>query len=254
MPKSFLKISALITFVICVLYACALVPFNEYLYCDVTLASSLLVDITDVLMQWLEFASATMMIAFCTLAVYHADSLQEAKPIFIWQGAALLFKYVASIISFSILHGSFIDFTLNFWSYFGSLAIEAAIVATAVFLAYRFTSKSREQARQRQNAAMRLGIAEEPAPALLPFKGLFSKGNPLQNAIRLGLGIFCAVRLLAFVLGEVAFSIVGYMFELSDLPITLFYVFLLILLPGFLAYMLLHLTLNKFNCRFFKES
>lgn len=254
MPKTFLKISTLITFGIYLLHACVLVPFYEYLFCDAVLSGSILLDVTDVVMQWLEFAGATFMIAFCTLAVYHAQCLADAKRVFILQGAALLFKYVASIISFSILHGSFIDFTLNFGSYFGALLIEAAIVTAAVLLAHRFTAKNRALLRQRQNAAKTLGVEAAPAPALLPFTHLFSKGNPLQNAMRLGIGIFTGVRLLAFVLGDIAYSVIGFAFELSDLPITILYVFLLVLLPGFLAYVLLHLVLNKFDRRFFAKS
>ena len=253
MPKSFLKISTLITLGVYLLYAAALVPLFEYIICDIALAGTFFVDVVDFLMHWTEFLGATFMILFCALAVYHSRSLTDAKPVFIAQGLVLFFKYLVSIIAFSILHGSFIDFTLNFGSYFGSFFIEAAVVALSTYFVWRFTTKQREQSRQKQNAAKALGIeVEEPTP-LLPFTHLFAKGNPLQNALRLGVGIFTGVRLLAFVLGDIAFSKMGFAFKLSDLPITVLYVFLLVLVPGFLSYLLIYLTANKFNRIYFEK-
>ena len=249
MPKSFLKISTLITAVVYLLYAAILVPLYEYIICDVALLGTFFVDVVDFFMHWTEFLGATFMIIFCALAVYHSKTLVDARAVFIAQGVVLVSKYIISIIAFSILHDSFIDFTLNFDSYFGALFIEAAVITLATYFVWRFTSKQNEQNRQKQNAAKALGIEIVPPTPLLPFAHLFAKGNPLQKALRLGVGIFTGARLLAFVLGDIAFSKMGFAFKLSDLPITVLYVFLLVLIPGFLSYLLAHVLIGKFHLK-----
>ncbi|MBE6605013.1 MAG: hypothetical protein E7639_04850 [Ruminococcaceae bacterium] len=237
MPRSFLKASALLVYPLMVIYAFLLVPAYEIIAFDITLASTLLFDGVDMLMGWVEIIVLALALALLITAVYRAGSAVRCRALYILLGGALLLKYIGSIIALSVVHGA-LDATLNYGSYVLSLLLELLPLALAVLLTHRYTVRTNADAAIRKKALERLSAAPEAQVDLLPFKNPFHRPNPLQKIALLALGLICAIRLLAYIMNEIAYVILGFSFKASDLPVTLLYAFLTVLLPCFIGYLL----------------
>lgn len=237
MPRSFLKASALLVYPLMAIYAFLLVPAYEIIAFDVTLASTLLFDGVDMLMGFVEIITLSLAVALLITAVYREGSAKPCRALYVLLGGALLLKYVGSIIALSVVHGA-LDATLNYGSYLLSLLLELLPLALTVLLTHRYTVAANANATIRKKALERLGAAPEESIDLLPFKNPFHSQNPLQKIALLALGLVCAIRLLAYVMNEIAYIILGFAFSASDLPVTLLYAFLTVLLPCFIGYLL----------------
>lgn len=237
MPRSFLKTSALLIYPLMAIYALLLVPAYEIIAFDVTLASTLLFDAVDMLMGWVEIIALSLLVALLMTAVYRAGSAKACRALYILAGGALLVKYIGSVIALSVVHGA-LDTTLNYGSYLVSLLLELLPLVLVVFLTHRYTVTANAEALARKKALERLGASPAATVDLLPLKSPFARPNPLQRIALLAVGLICTVRLIAYIMNEVAYVILGFSFKASDLPITLLYAFLTVLLPCFIGYVL----------------
>ncbi|MBQ2758005.1 MAG: hypothetical protein IJF31_05905 [Clostridia bacterium] len=237
MPRSFLKTSALLIYPLMAIYALLLVPAYEIIAFDVTLASTLLFDAVDILMGWVEIAALALMLPFLITAVYRAGSAKACRALYLLLGGAFMLKYVGAIFALSIVHGA-LDATLNYGSYLLSLVLELLPLALTVLLVHRYTVNESLTLAARRKALEKLGMPLEAKEEPLPFTRLFDRRNPLQKMMLLAVSIIFALRLLAYIMSEVAYIILGFSFTLSDLPVTLLYAFLTVLLPCFLGLVL----------------
>ena len=247
MPKSFLKAAAIVVFSIMALYALVLVPFFEIVACDIMLMDTLLFDAIDLLMQWTEIFALILILAFLLIGVWKVGNAKDCRSLFLLLGGALLFKYVGAVLALSVVHGS-LDVTLNYGSYIVSILLEVAICALLSFLTHKYVVTQEKLKKERDHAALILGQEPESEPLVLPFTKLFDRKNPLQKIVYITLGIVTGIRALSYIAEEIAYSMLGFTYHLSDLPITLLYLFLLVLIPCFIGYLMLFATV-KFALR-----
>lgn len=243
MPRSFLKMTALLVFTTLSLYSLVFVPLYEIIACDVMLMNSLWFDAVDLLMRWTEILGLVLMLAFLMIGVYRAGDARNSAPLYYLLGGALLFKYVAAIAALSVVHGS-LDFTLDYSGYAVSLLLELLPCLAVVLLTHRYTVRDLEARSAKARAAKLLGEDTKEDASPLPFKRLFCRQSPLQGIAYLGVGMVALEHLVAFILSEIAFTMLGASFSASDLPITLLYCLLLVLLPAFLGYIVFFYTVR----------
>ena len=246
MPKPFVKFSAIVIFLAMAVYALLFVPLYSLMATDVNLERSILFDIVDVLMQWSEIFSLTLLLAVLLVGGYRLGSHEKCKPIYKIALLALLFKYVTAIATLSIINGT-LDLTMDYSGYVFSLLIEGGICVFVAILTVRTATTVRERKKAIANARKRLGDSTAPEKEPFPFASPFERHNPLLRVAAFGVGAVTAFRVLAFIGSEIAFVMMGFTYKLSDLPVSLFYIFLLCLLPSFLAYLLLWRVTNKLD-------
>lgn len=241
MTKSFLKMTALLVFGTMAVYSLLLVPLYEIISCDIMLKNSLWFDVVDLLVSWAEILGLVLMLSFLLCGVYREGDAKRCAALYYILGGALLFKYVAAIAALSVVHGT-LDFTLDYSGYLVSLLLELIPLVTVVLLTHRYTTRYQERAKAMAHAAKVLGEETGEAQTALPFGRLFDRKSPLQIIAYIGVGIVALEHLAAFVASEIAYTMLGAAFHLSDLPVTLLYVILLVLLPAFLGYIALFYT------------
>jgi len=246
MPKPFLKTTAILILPIMALYALVLVPAFEIISCDIMLMNTLWFDAVDLLLQWTEILALVFILAALLVGIARSRDLAACRPLFLLSGGALLLKYVGAILALSVVHGSF-DATLNYGSYLISLLLELLPCVLLVFLAYRHVTVGAARKKELARAAAVLGEDLPTESGKLPFKALFDRGNPLQRIVYIALGTLTALRTLAYLATEIAYSMLGFSYHVSDLPITLLYLFLLVLLPSFIGYLLCFATVKLFT-------
>ena len=243
MPKSFLKAAARFVFPVTALYALLLVPAFEVIACDILFMDTLLFDAVDLLMQWTEIFVLVLILSFLLVGVTRAESLSECRKLFLLLGGALLFKYVGAILALSVVHGSF-DVTLDYSGYIVSLLLELLPCLLLTLLVRRHTTESGKEKKELARAAAILGEEIPEGERELPFTALFCRKNALQRIVYIVLGVVTAIRALAYIASEIAYAMLGFTYHISDLPITLLYLFLLVLLPSFIGYLLLFATVK----------
>jgi hypothetical protein len=243
MPRSFLKVAAIVVFFTMALYALVLVPMYEIVACDIMLMGTLLFDAIDLLMQWIEIFALILILAFLLIGVWKAGTAADCRSLFLLLGGTLLFKYVGAVLALSVVHGS-LDITLNYGSYIVSLLLEVAVCALLIFLTHRHVVSQERLKKERDHAALILGQEPKSEPMLLPFTKLFDHENPLQKIVYIIIGMIAGIRTLSFIASEIAYSMLGFTYHLSDLPVTLLYLLLLVLLPCFIGYLILFATVK----------
>ena len=249
MSKSFLRISALLSFLLAALTSAVLLPIYRIIGKDYVLSASLAYDLVDLLWQWFEIFLLALIAALLIVGVHHAGKV-GAKPLYFICGGALVFKYLAAIASSAIVAGS-LDLTVNYGTTAFSFLLEALMCVLVVFLTHRITATRVEAMTARTKAAKRLKRQLDAEAPLLPFTKPFCRKNPLQNVSYLAVGIITFFRLVSFVASEIAFSMMGYKFSWSDLPITLLYAFLTVLLPALIAYFGVYFLIGKLHNKYF---
>lgn len=243
MSKSFLKTATIAVFAVWALYSLILVPAYEIIASDIMLMNTLWFDAVDLLMQWTEIFGLILMLVFLTVGVYHVGDLKKCTPLFYLLGGALLFKYLGAIIALSVVHGSF-DITLDYSGYAVSFLLEVLPCAIVTWLTQKHATNQTVRVHELESAAALLKRDFEHPAALLPFAKLFGKGNPLQKTAYIGVGIVTGARLASFVASEIAYSMLGFAYRLSDLPVSLLYALLLVFIPCFLGYLVFFYTLR----------
>ena len=226
MPKSALRTPALLLFGIYFLYGCVLIPAMEYVASDWVLLNTVLYDVLDVFLNLLEVLGACAAFGLVIHAVF-TYTAKDCTRLYALLVGAVVFKYLTSLISVSILRGS-LDLTGDFSSLLVAILIELAQPALVVWMTHCFTAKEREK-----NA---LPPATEGNAALFALKPLIALENPLKKAALWGTVLLTAVRLLAFIIDDIA---LGLAYTLADVPVTLLYCLILILIPSCVGYLLL---------------
>ncbi|MBR2464000.1 MAG: hypothetical protein IKB41_01010 [Clostridia bacterium] len=247
MTKSFLKAASIVAFSIMALYALVLVPIYEIVSCDIMLMDTLLFDAIDLFMQWTEIFALILVLAFLLIGVEKAGNANDCRSLFLLLGGAFLFKYVGAVLALSVVHGS-LDVTLNYGSYIISLLLELIPCALLIFLTHKYVVTQAKLKKEREHAALILGQEPKSEPMPLPFTKFFDRENPLQKIVYIIIGMIAGIRALSFIASEIAYSMLGFTYHISDLPITLLYLFLLVLLPCFIGYFILYATV-KFTLR-----
>ena len=236
MEKKALRLPAFILFGIYAVYSIALVPLYQIVSADLALSETLLWDALDLTLNLFETLGIGAAIGFLVQGVYRYTA-KDCVNLYYLIGGALLFKYVASIASVSIVMGS-LDLTYDFFSYFLSLLIEVAELAFVVYLGHKLITTLCVKNELRASGAKVLGEAFTPEGEFYPFHSLFSRANRLQRTAFWGIIAVLGLRTLSYVIDEIAYTIRFVGFSVADIPITLIYWLILIAIPCFLAYLL----------------
>ena len=231
-----LRLPALVVFGIYAIYSCALAPLYQFLSVDIILSDTIWWDIVDFLFNLFEVLGIAACFGFLIHGIYHYTA-KKCRPLYILLGGALLFKYAASIIAISIVGGS-LDLTADFTSYIVSFVIEIAELILVIFLSHRWITVLQDANQRMQAASSTLGQDFAPRGEFFPLRKLFCRANPLQQTAFWGMIVVTALRLISYVIGEIAFSLIGYGFSAKDIPIVALYAMLLVFIPGFLGYLL----------------
>ena len=224
MPKTALRLPALILFGIHIVYGCLLIPIMEYVAADWVLLNTVLYDVLDVFLNLFEVLGALCAFGFLIRAVY-AHGVKGCKSLYFLIGGSIAFKYIASLISVSIVRGS-LDLTGDFASLIVAVLIELAQNAVVAWMAYRFTASRREQNVDTNGTT-------PPDAKLFTFKPLVSFQNPLKKTAFWATVILTAVRLFSFIMDDIA---LGLPYAPTDVPITLLYWLILIFIPSCVGY------------------
>lgn len=233
MSKKHLSIAALVMYGIYAVYACVLAPLYQYLISDFVLRDTLWLDLVDLLFQYAEFFGFAAVIAFVAFALY-CKAVREARGMLLLCAGAVAFKYLGTVIAISIINGS-INLTGGLWEYLTAFLLELGLAAVALLLSCRLILPAVQQHRDRTRAAAVLHRTSDEDDPCFPLQGIFSRKNPAQRTLFWSMLIFTAWRLAAFVISDLSY---GVAITLADIPVMLLYWVILILLPGFLAYLL----------------
>ena len=241
MSKNALRTPAILIFAIIALYSCVLIPLYQYLITDIVLMDTLWLDIVDLLCQHIEIVGSAALVGFAVFAIFRY-SLNDAKPTLLLTLGALAFKYVAAVIAVSLEFGS-IDLTGGLSGYLVAFLIELAIIALCVFLSHRLITPLQIDHDAKKAASQQLNRPFEEQPLTLTGKP-FSLKNPIQRILFIGIANIVVWRLAAAIISEFTY---GVLLQPGDIPVILFYWFLMILLPAFYSYFLARLFFKLCN-------
>ena len=202
---------------------------------DAVYRKTLWYDLIDLLIQWVEILGIAAIFGFLIYGVAHYG-IKACRAHYLLFGGALAFKYAAAIIATWVVGGS-IDLTDNYSSYLVAILLELTECIFAVFLAHRLTAHCKDASDAKCRAARTLGAEITPDEPFVPFRTWLSRTNPVQRSAFWGMVLVLAARSLAYVMQEIAFAIFAG-FSARDLPVTLVYWLLLIMLPSALGYLL----------------
>ena len=233
MNKKNLIFPAIVVYAIYALYGCVLAPLYQYLISDIVLSDTLWLDLVDLLYQYAEILGSAALLGFLCFSIYRYG-FRGARPMLILMGGALAFKYLSTVVAVSVVFGS-IDLTGELTVYLFAFLLELAIAAFAVFLTHHDVRPAVMRYQEKEKAAHTLGKKLEENDGCYPFKRLLDFKNPLQRTVFFSLLTVVAWRLIAAIMNEFAY---GVALKAGDLPVILLYWALLILLPGFLGYLL----------------
>ena len=231
MIKKALRFPTIVIFSLIFLYSCVLTPLREYLWADLVLSESIWFVIVDLLWMHLNVVAGAALLTFATFGIYRYR-LRGSKQVLLITLLALLFKYVAAILSFSIeygsldLTGSLVGFLLNFF-------IELALICLIVFLACRFVTTRQVRYEAKKEAARKLDRPFEEKP-IYPFQRRFSLKNPLQRLFFIGLVAIALSLIIADIPQTFQYGIFG----AADIPVAILSWVVLIILPAVYSYFL----------------
>lgn len=227
MKKSLLFWPSVFLFGIYILYGLVITPALEYVAADWVLYNTILFDVLDVLLNLFEVLGTAAAFGFLIHGVYRYTA-KGCLPLYPLVAGALVFKYLSSLLSVSILRGS-LDLTGDFASLLLSFFIELLECGFAVWMGHLLTGKPA--------AGAHTAFADPfgASRSQLPFKKLFDRRNCLQMAALWSMLAVLVIRLIAFIINDIS---LGIPYTLSDLPITLIYWMLLIFIPAFCGYLL----------------
>ena len=224
-------------------YGAALVPLYRIFLTDAVLQDTLWLDLIDGAMQWLEIIGLSLCCGFLMDGVYRF-SVGACRRLCWLIGGALLFKYVAALAALALWAGVPLSAD-NVGSSALSLVIELSFCAVVFLLISLRILRAAAAQKARQKAAGTLGEATDAPAAPIPFKRVFARDNVLQTTALLAMALLAAIRVLLWIIDEIAASLYGYAFTAADIPVTLLYWLLLILLPAAAGYFLILFVLQK---------
>ena len=241
MSKNALRIPAILIFSIIALYSCVLIPLYQYLITDIVLMDTIWLDIVDLLCQHIEIIGSVTLISFAVFGIFRYR-LEGAKNVLLLTLGTLAFKYLAAVIAVSIELGS-LDLTGGLSGYLVAFLIELAVIALCVFLSHRLITPRQIDHAAKKAASLQLGRPFEEEPLTLAGKP-FSLKNPICRILFIGVLNIVIWRLAGAIISEFTY---GVLLKPGDIPVILFYWFLMILLPAFYSYFLASLFFKLCN-------
>ena len=225
------------------LYGAALVPLYHFFYADIVLQNTFWFDLIDGAQQWLEIVGMSLCFGYLIDGI-HRFTVRACRALYLLVGGALLFKYVLSLASLVLLFGEPLSLSDAVGSAL-SLGIELALCAVVVLLAALRIPRAAAAQKARAKAAETLGKTDNAPSSLLPFRRPFARDNVLQTTALLAMILLAVIRVLLWVVNDVAFALFGFAFTAADIPVTLLYWLILILVPAALGYFLILFILQK---------
>ena len=231
MSKKALRLPTILIFSMLALYSCVMVPLRQFLATDIVWNESVWFALVDLLWMHLEIVISVALLTFVVYGVYRYR-LSGIKDVVKISAAALLFKYVAAIIAFSIEFGS-IDLTGELTSFLVGFLIDLALIALALFLTHRFVTPHQLDYEAKLAAAQTLGRTFEEKP-IYPFQKIFSLKNPLQRLLFLCAANVGLWRLLADIPETFRYGF----FDATDILVAFISWFILFIIPACYSYFL----------------
>ena len=231
MSKKALRLPTILIFSMLALYSLVLVPLRQFLATDVVWNESIWFALVDLLWQHLETVISVALLTFAIYGIYRYR-LRGSKDIVKICAAALVFKYVAAVVAFSIEFGS-IDLTGELTVFLVAFLIDLALIALALILAHRFVTPHQMDYEAKIAAAKTLGRTFEGKP-IYPFQKIFSLKNPLQRLLFICVAGVGLGRLLVDIPETFRYGF----FDATDILVAFISWFILIIIPAFYSYFL----------------
>lgn len=236
MERKSLCLPAVVLFGIYAIYSLALIPIYQTISADLVLSNTIWWDVIDGMCRLFETLGIGAAIGFIVHGIYRY-TFQKCLPLYTLIGGALLFKYVASIAACAFVMG-YLDLTYDFSGYLVSLLIEIVELTLTALIGHMLITKLCKRNEIRANGARVLGEDFIPEGEFYPFHRPFSRKNALQRTAFWSMIIVLAFRWISELISDIAFGYMYYGFSVADIPVTLFYWFILIIIPCFFAYLL----------------
>ena len=236
MPKTFLRLPAILIFGIYTLYSGVLMPLSNYIFSDALLLKTVLGDLIDILSHWFEILGIAAILGTVIYARYRYP-LHQLHPVLILCGGALLYKYVVAVVAVGLMGGMFY-FPEDLYAILISLLIESAQIAFTLLLSHRLLTAFRDREAALSKASVTLGQEYTPADEPISFKRPLSRQNPLLRSAFWGMIVVLILNSFSFVMDEIAFTAAGVTFTASDIPVLLIYWLLLFVIPCVGGYLL----------------
>ena len=236
MERNKLRLPALVLFGIYAVYSLALIPVYQIIASDLVLSDTLWWDLVDFGTRLFEVLGIGAAVGFLVHGIYRY-TVKGCLHLYYLIAGALLFKYAASIISISVVMG-YLDLTSDFSTYIIAYLIEAAEIALISLIGHKLITVLCRQNAIREKAALALGEDFAPEGEFYPFRRPFSRTNALQRTAFWGMVIVLGFRLIADLINDITFGFMYYGFSVKDIPVTILYWIILIVIPCFLAYLL----------------
>ena len=230
-----LRLPLSILFVTLALYSCVLIPFLEYLINDIVLRDMIWIDLLDLLSRHFEIIGSILLLEFLIFILYRY-SLRDGKPLFLIAVGALVFKYITTIVTYSIAFGS-LDLTGGLTPYLVSFLLELVIAAAVVFFAAQLILPIKRERTVKQAAAKTLGREFDEQDPCYPFERVFSWKNPVLKTTLLSVLTVFLFQSIAFMISFIS----GAPMQASDIPVMLIYEVILVLVPCAYSYFLARL-------------
>lgn len=241
MPKKTLQFPALVLFGIFAIYGFMLYPLLVKVSNDMVLSGTPLYEIVNILYHLIQWLGVGAAFGFVIHSIYRF-STKKSISLFVLIGGAFLFKYVAYVISYSIMNGS-LNVTSRAMDLYRSLLFtylgDCLFVALAALLTHIWTTRLRQENRAKEASCKRLGLSFEPVASTLPFslKRPFSRRNPLLRAAFWGTLAYAVLQALSFLVGEILYGL-SKSYYFADFFLSLYDFFTRILIPTALCYLI----------------
>lgn len=232
MDSKILKQAALWLFPFAALCGFVIFPLRLYFLSDTVLSATLWLDLFDLLFHWAEPILLSLICAFLLLGVYRYGT-KNIRPLILLSLGAIVFKYVAVLISDSVLMGSFDPAGAGLSALISVLA-ESVIAGFILLLSHIKITPRKTEEHELARAAQKLGREYRETDAFFPFKKPMDFGNPLLSCAFFGTLIIACWRTVSYIEDDLAFG----QYQASDIPFTLLYYTLYILIPAVLGFLL----------------
>ena len=239
METKLLKQSALWLFLTAALCGFVIFPLRLYFLSDTVLSSTLWLDLLDLLFQWGEPILLSLICAFFLYGVYRYGT-KNIRPLIFLSLGAIVFKYAAVLISDTVLMGAF-DPAGAGVSALISIFAESAIAGFILFIDHIKITPKKAEEHARANAAKKLGREYCEKQAFFPFKKLLDFNNPLLSCAFFGILIITCWRTVSFIVDDLTYG----QYQVSDIPFTLIYYTLYVLIPAAAGFFLCRTVLKK---------
>lgn len=238
MDSKLLKKAALWLYPVAAFCGLVIFPLRLYFISDTVLSGTLWLDLFDLLFNWAEPVLLSLICAFFLFGVYRYGT-KNIRPLILLCAGAVVLKYVTIVISDSVLMGS-LDLTGGGLSSLISLFAEAALAGFILLLAHLKITPRKTEEHVKARAAEKLGKEYDETAAFFPFSKLIDFKNPLLSGAFFGVLIITVARLANFIVDDLTFG----QYEVADIPYTLLYVTLDVLIPAVLGFFIARAMLS----------